>query len=175
MRYIKNIVVKIIFLALTSMSCKIATMHATTFVESPVLIDEVDKGWLRFSLYAIKDTLANRSQDMLYSIRVINISDNNSPLRKISKNLDEYNTAYAYLLTQAKNDFVLYSNNSVFYPSYYAIENHYNSFPFETINIGYSIKKEKKKGDRLIAFIDRVFTQDTIVFNLTPKKYITKK
>lgn len=176
MKSINNKLIGILIAVMCSASCKLTSKHMSSAIHSPLLIDEVDKGWLRFSLYVLNDTVANGQHEMLYSIRVVNTSDNFSPLRKIVKNIDEYNIAYAYLLNQAKNDFILFSNNDLFYPSYYAVENNYNAFPFEAINVGYSIlEKKQRHSDRLIAYVDKVFTQDTIVFNLTPHQFITHK
>jgi len=129
---------------------------------------------LQYNLYLLpEDSATARGKKAApyarFSIRVINTADNASPLRRLCHNLDEYNTYYEYLLNRALNDLQLIDNGAILYPVSYSFENNYNAFPFETINVGYRIdlrQARKKKHALKMVYADRVFAQDTIVFNL---------
>jgi len=104
-----------------------------------------------------------------FSIRVLSTTDNFSPLRRLCRNLQEYNTYYEYLLNGAAQDLLLVDRGQILYPVSYSFENNYNAFPFETINVGYRYGRQPrrpKKRDLKMIYTDRVFAQDTIVFNL---------
>ena len=150
------------------------------WVAKKTLIRECDKGWLQYKVYVMppRDSMVvvghKRKQKvpLVMSIMIINTQTGASPLRAISGNLEEYNTYYEYLLNQAKNDFILFKGTSPEYPVYYAFENNYNVFPFETINIGYpgsvrpSLKELKKMN---LLYLDKVFSHDTLLMNLGQK------
>jgi len=142
-------------------ACMPARKVAQTKPGQEVLADR-SRDWLRYEIYRLPDTKGNNS--IRLSIRVINTRDNTSPLRRVCTNLEDYNTCYEYLLNRAKNDIWLESRSGARYPVYYAFENNYNAFPFETINLGYSCPD--KKHDYRLVFVDRVFARDTLVFPL---------
>ena len=137
-----------------------------------VLLAEVDKGWLKYRIYQNTDTVAIKGDQILrLSIRIINTSDNTSPLRKLCSNLTDYNTYYEYLLNSAKNELVLSDAKAVFnYPVAYSFENNYDAFPFETINVGYRITR--KTIPQKLIYTDRVFARDTITFFIHPSQNI---
>lgn len=110
-------------------------------------------------------------QNLILSITVTNREDNISPLRKISGNLDQYNTYYEYLLNRCKENLVLRNGSELFYPVYYSFENNYNAFPFETINVGYRLKRTRKEKALTLQYTDLVFAHDTLNFPLNNLKY----
>lgn len=132
--------------------------------------------WLRYKIYLLpEDEAVGRKQKVRagvkLSIRVINMHDNSSPLRRLCGDLQDYNTYYEYLLNGAKEEIYLQGKQGLKYPVYYAFENNYNAFPFETINLGYAFSGREQLKDYQLVFIDRVFSKDTIVFQLnSPKK-----
>jgi hypothetical protein len=111
------------------------------------------------------------SRNLIFSITVTNTLDNTSPLRKISGDLDQYNTYYEYLLNRCKENLVLKNGNELAYPVYYSFENNYNAFPFETINVGYRLKPLHKNNALTLQFTDLVFAHDTLNFPLNNLKY----
>lgn len=119
---------------------------------------------------ATKKQQNKTDKNIKLSIMVVNMnSDNASPLRRLCSNLEEYNIKNEYLLNSAKNDiYLVASDNTIKYPVYYAFENNYNAFPFETINVGYAFKNnETKKMKKIkLVYIDRIFSNDSIFFNL---------
>lgn len=145
-----------------------------TATQGPQMVSELTRDWLRFNVYTIPQSLTQQhhsrksgTSQIIFSIRITNMKDNASPLRKICGDLEQYNTYYEYLLNQCKDQLSLQSGNEIAYPVYYAFENNYNSFPFETINVGYRFKARRDglENARLV-FIDRVFTHDTLRFTL---------
>ncbi len=135
---------------------------------SNVLIGEYSRDWLKYKIFLLPEqpgTSRAKNRSLALNIRVINIMDNVSPLRKRSGNLDEYNTYYEYLLNGCKNEIYLNAGGRISYPVSYSYENNYNAFPFESINVGYTISKRKKKYE--LVYIDRVFSQDTVTFSLS--------
>lgn len=132
------------------------------------------RDWLRYRVYLQPATEVTAQKDqsraLKLSIRVINIKDNSSPLRRLCSNLDEYNFYYEYLLNSAKEEIYLQGKNGIKYPVFYAFENNYNAFPFETINLGYTFSGREQLKDYRLIYIDRVFAKDTLVFSLNSPK-----
>ena len=157
-------------LLLVLMNSCTTTRPVTTTSE---LVGTANREWLTYQVYRLPTEKSNQPVDKklathMYSIRVVNTGDNTSPLRKLSNDLAEYNTYYEYLLNGCKDDISL-SGNSGFtaYPVYYAFENNYNAFPFETINVGYTIsKKQSREKNMRLVFVDRLFAHDTISISL---------
>lgn len=142
---------------------------SSSVAPSQKLIAQVKKDWINYQLYQLSDTTVQQQRSRLFAIRIVNTADNYSPLRKLSSNLEAYNTMYAYLLNQAKYDLLLQSDKGKQYAcSYYAFENNYNAFPFDAMTIGFTIegKKRYRHAQQQIQYIDHVFTQDTILFQL---------
>jgi hypothetical protein len=138
-------------------------------------IAEYSVDWLKYKIYLLpQDTAGSKKhrnradKNIKLSIMVINMKDNFSPLRKLCSDIDQYNIYNEYLLNGAKNEIYLQTGTDINYPVYYAFENNYNAFPFETINVGYKlIHKKKDHSEPKLVFVDRVFSKDTITFNLT--------
>ena len=136
------------------------------------LIASRTKGWLKYNIYQMPlDSQALRShkrnRPLIFSIRIINMENDVSPLRRISSSLKQYDVFYEYLLNQTKNDLALVSGTTVVYPSYYSFENSYNVFPFETVNVGFSAEviaqsKFKKSEPVRLLYADKVFAHDTL-------------
>lgn len=103
------------------------------------------------------------------TIRLVNKAGNTSPLRAISRNYEEYNIHNEYLLNGARNDIMLCIQQQYLFPKYYSFENNYNAFPFETINVGYVLGKKQKHKPIQLIFVDKIFTRDSIFFNLNSK------
>jgi|GEM_PF-4592264 len=134
------------------------------------------KGDLAYEVYRQYLTETNgkkadrsKKESVRLMIRIVNKANNVSPLRAMSGSYDAYNSNNEYLLNGAKNDIMLLIKGQYIYPLYYSFENNYNSFPFETINLGYSISRQQKRSAVQLVFIDKVFTQDSIFFNLNFK------
>jgi hypothetical protein len=139
---------------------------------APTELADHTQGWLRYKVYrqpAAADR-HHRDRALKLSIRVINMEDNSSPLRRLCGDLQDYNTYYEYLLNGAKNEIYLEGKKGIKYPVFYAFENNYNAFPFETFNLGYTFSGREKLEDYNLVFIDRVFAKDTIVFSLNNLK-----
>ncbi|XZF15210.1 hypothetical protein ACTHGU_03665 [Chitinophagaceae bacterium MMS25-I14] len=142
-----------------------------------VLLGERSKGWLKYQVYLLPNDsarkVANNPDYMRLSIMVINMENNTSPLRRLCTSLDDYNGYYEYLLNHCKEDITVSAGGALLYPVSYSFENNYNAFPFETINVGYryGIRKKKHSTDVLLTYNDKVFSHDTINFNLN---YIKK-
>jgi hypothetical protein len=163
-----------LLLSLSASSCMV---HKKTeqipLVQIKTLVYEFDKGWLKYKIFQMPDTAAGAKskkhmvlQPIMFSIRIINMQDGSSPLRRLCSNLEEYNEYYEYLLNQAKNDIVILNGNEIEYPVYYSFENSYNVFPFETINVGYS-RERLKHGDHAknlrLLYQDKIFSHDTLM------------
>jgi hypothetical protein len=152
-------------------SCLLVKKHAHSSLISttPALIVQIKKGWINYQLYKISDTTVSKIRSMQFAIRIVNTLDNLSPLRKLSNNLDMYNTYYAYLLTQAKYDLLLLTERNKAYPcTNFTFENNYNAFPFDAFTFGFSLagSNKNRKAQKYIQYIDQVFTKDTILFQL---------
>lgn len=138
-------------------------------------IAEYDIDWLKYKIYLMpQDTMTVKKhrtkadKNIKLSIMVINMKDNFSPLRKLCSDIDQYNIYNEYLLNGVKNEIYLQTGTNINYPVYYSFENNYNAFPFETINVGYKLTHKKKDhNEPKLVFVDRVFSKDTITFNLT--------
>lgn len=108
-----------------------------------------------------------KTKSIKFSIMIINMKNNFSPLRRLCSDINDYNIYNEYLLNGAKNEIYLLTNSGINYPTYYLFENNYSAFPFETINVGYSVPSPVKKGTQFtLVYVDRVFSKDTISFNL---------
>jgi hypothetical protein len=148
--------------------------HTTSNVavrEDKIQIAEFSKDWLQYKVYQMNDVNKKRTskkeQTLKLCVRIINMRDNVSPLRSLCSNLDEYNSYYEHLLNGAKNELFLLTGNQISFPVYYSFENNYNTFPFETINVGYALPKASKKSNKTtLVFVDRIFSKDSIFFNL---------
>lgn len=141
-----------------------------------VQVAQFKKGDLSYEIYRqplagenMQATAKGKQNTIRLSIRIINKAGNVSPLRAVSANYEKYNINNEYLLNGAKNDIMLLVKGLVIYPSYYSFENNYNAFPFETINLGYSLTTQQRKLPVELIFVDKVFTQDSILFNLNFK------
>jgi hypothetical protein len=150
-------------------ACNTHKQIAATVVREKTLIGEQSAGWLKYKIYMLPgDTSRNGKQkdNLVLSIMIINMQDNTSPLRKLCANLDDYNQYYEYLLNSCKNDIVLQAGNKRLYPVYYAFENNYDAFPFETINVGFESDRTNKGLNHLknpeLIYADKVFSHDTI-------------
>lgn len=168
----------LVFAIVVGAGCSTSKPTAFRPVREKTLIGETEKGWLKYKFYLMPaDNVASKvkgkSKNVVFSIQVINMQDATSPLRKLCSNLDDYNIYYEYLLNQTKNDLTLTSGKSISYPVYYAFENNYNAFPFETINVGYSLDKggRSRKTTKSLLYVDKIFAHDTIRCNLAlPQK-----
>jgi hypothetical protein len=162
----------LILLLLNLYSCTGSRKHAYNTITAKKQLATCVRPGLQYELYQLPpDTasLAKAGPYTKFSIRVINTDDNASPLRRLCRNLDEYNTYYEYLLNGAPEDLQLIDNGTVLYPVSYSFENNYNVFPFETINVGYRYapkKHKRRSGELKMIYTDRVFARDTIVFHL---------
>jgi hypothetical protein len=147
----------------------VATNH-TQSTAKKVQIAEFEHDWVRYQVYLLTNEKINRKSNAVkLSIMVINTKNNSSPLRRLCSDINQYNVYNEYLLNGAKNEIFIMKADRIYYPIYYSFENNYNAFPFETINIGYSLPSPSKRQNdsTTLVFIDRVFAQDTIYFNLT--------
>ena len=162
---------------MAAFSCSVKN---TAFLKQPKKkteqIAQFKKGDLSYEVYRQYATGENmqmaadpKQSPVRISIRIINKGGNVSPLRAISGNYETYNINNDYLLNGAKNDIMLFVKGRLIYPSYYCFENNYNAFPFETINLGYSLTTKQRKSPVQLIFVDKVFTQDSIFFNLNFK------
>lgn len=144
--------------------------QATTVVKEKTLIAEYANGWLHYKVYLLPGSSAGltgkQKENLTLSIMVVNIKDNTSPLRKRCTSLDEYNHYYEYLLNSCKDDIVVRDGKKELYPVYYAFENNYDAFPFETINIGFEYDLRKKGLSSLhklqLIYTDKVFSQAVV-------------
>jgi hypothetical protein len=160
------------------MSCSGPRKTASNRNTTKVLLAENTRPGLRYELYLLPaDSTAQRSKQQVpyarLSLRIVNTADNASPLRRICRNLDEYNTYYEYLLNGAPGDLQFIDGKETFYPVSYSFENNYNAFPFETINAGfrYDFRRSRRKNAPLqLLYADRVFARDTLVFHLNLTK-----
>lgn len=160
-------------MAIGATSCSLHKKGVTSETDT-TLIGEFDRGWLKYKFYSqpvekslitsTKKRKKDSGSEMLFSIKIVNMQDATSPLRKLSTNLDQYNVLYEYLLNQIKNDLTLHVGDKTLFPVYYAFENNYNVVPFETINVGYksSDLKRRKKISTSLIYADKVFLHDTI-------------
>ena len=61
-------------------------------------------------------------------------------------------------------------NKKELYPVYYAFENNYDAFPFETINVGFEYDLRKNGINSLknlqLIYTDKIFSHSTISCNL---------
>jgi len=154
--------------------CGLAACHTArqtaTMVKEKTLIAEYANDWLRYWVYLLpgdnSELAGKQKENLRLSIMVVNMKDNTSPLRKRCTNLDEYNQYYEYLLNSCKNDIVVRDGKKELYPVYYAFENNYDAFPFETINIGFEYDLRKKGLSSLhklqLIYTDKVFSQAVI-------------
>ena len=142
--------------------------------EDKIQIAEFSKDWLQYKVYQMNDLnrkgASKREQALKLSVRIINMKDNTSPLRALCSNLDDYNIYYEHLLNGAKNELYLLTRDQIIFPVYYSFENNYNAFPFETINVGYVLPKATRKNNATtLVFVDRIFSKDSIFFNLNSR------
>ncbi|MFA6152122.1 MAG: hypothetical protein WC716_12425 [Chitinophagaceae bacterium] len=142
--------------------------------DNRIQIGEFQKGDLSYEIFRLDNfnqitSEQSKLKTIKLSVRIINKGGGQSPLRAISNNLDEYNSRYSYLLNNAKNDLIIKTHSAVLCPVYYSFENNYNAFPFETINVGYELNRKQAKGSVQLIFVDKIFTQDSIFFNLKLK------
>lgn len=139
-------------------------------------IAELSVDWLKYKIYLMPEeeqvagkSRHNKTKSIKLSMMIINMKNNFSPLRRLCSDINEYNLYNEYLLNGAKNEIYLISGNTINYPVFYAFENNYNAFPFETINVGYTLPKKNKKSTPMsLVFVDRVFAKDTLTFSLNP-------
>lgn len=134
-------------------------------------IAEFTKGDVRYEVYQIQKEAPTKSKSKILnlSIRLINVGANVSPLRAISKDLEQYSANYEYFLNHAQQDVFLRIKNEPVFPKYYFFENNYNAFPFDVINVGFAIGAQQiKKGVQLV-FVDKLLTRDSIFFNINIK------
>jgi hypothetical protein len=124
------------------------------------------KGDLRYDLFLKKYNNVHNKRNVDFVLRIINIENDVSPLRAISKNLDEYSVHYEYLLNQAKDDFALYVDGKSLFPLSYSFENYYNTFPFDALNIGFASGTKLQGKNAELVFVDRLFSRDSIFFNI---------
>ena len=111
--------------------------------------------------------LPSDKQVMNLSLRIVNVKSGESPLRLISADIHQYTAYYEYLLNQAPADFKMIYKGQELFPVSYSVENNYNAFPFETINI--SFKTGPKAGSRkpkVLLIEDNVFTHKIIWMKL---------
>ena len=157
--------------------CAVHHPAAITKVDDkqPQLLGEFSRGWLKYQFYQQGSNgkyHAGQKDKMRFTVRIINMADGTSPLRRLARNIDQYNVYYEYLLNETKNDLTLVYGDRVLYPVYYAFENNYNAFPFETINVGYQpIGKKIKGASAYLQYADKVFAHDTINCPLTASAY----
>ncbi|GAA4450457.1 hypothetical protein [Rurimicrobium arvi] len=113
----------------------------------------------RYEVYQLpsgKETLA-------LSLRIVNVAGTQSPLRMLSGNIEQYSTYYEYLLNRAAADFRLVCDKEELAPAAYSVENNYNAFPFETINISfYTGRKARSRKRKVLLFADNVFSHQVI-------------
>lgn len=169
----KNTVGLVLLIMLVLTGCHTGKLVSGVYRDNKILVDERSKGWLKYQVYLLPEDIAGKEQDkMMLSIRVINMENNTSPLRRLCTSLDDYNEYYEYLLNHCKEDITVSAGGALLYPVSYSFENNYNAFPFETINVGYRYKagKEKYKGGVALTYNDKVFAHDTINFDLNPIK-----
>jgi hypothetical protein len=139
------------------------------------LVAEQNTDWLKYKIYVLPaDTNRERArktkENLVLSIMVINMKDNASPLRKLCTSLDDYNQYYEYLLNGCKNDIVIHAGKRELYPVYYAFENNYDAFPFETINVGFEYDLKKNGLSSLknlqLVYTDKIFSHGTVSCHL---------
>jgi hypothetical protein len=152
-----------------------ASKHISTIQNKKTQIAEYSKGDLKYKLYQMPNDLSDKKsknkkklRSVKLSLMIINMKDNSSPLRRLCTDINQYNIYYEYLLNTAKNELYLRTADKINYPVYYSFENNYNAFPFETINVGYALEHfDKKHTETTLVFVDRVFSKDTLFFNLS--------
>jgi hypothetical protein len=114
----------------------------------------------------VKD--AQHQKGIVLTVRVYNNQDMSSPLRKVCRSMDAYNSANEYLLNKLRQDIRLEYGTASCNPTDFWFENNYNAFPFETFKVGFTPPKSFFKGHSKVAqlvYVDRVFTGDTLSFH----------
>ena len=126
------------------------------------LVAEMDRGWAHYEVYRSGDKPKSGTPITL-SIRVFD-KGGESPLRKISSSLQQYNEFYEYLLNRARYDLLLVQGQDAYYPTAFIFENGYRALPFETIVVTYTplkLKRTRNHPLRLL-YLDKVFSHDTL-------------
>lgn len=159
----------LVLIPLLLYSCSNSKQTVADNNSSPVY--ELHKDWLTYRVSLIPQAAGaennRKTTNLTLSIRIINRKSNVSPLRGICTNLEDYNTYYEYLLNRCKDDISLVYDGKIAYPVYYAFENNYNSFPFETINVGYRFSPGRRGPKEMkLVFLDKIFSHDTLAFSL---------
>ncbi len=177
-RFKKPVVQMLCAALIIATGCKQSSLIRQSSPLEKELLGTYSRGWITYKIYRLPLAstargTSKRNTELVLSIKIINTEENGaSPLRRQSKNLDQYNVLYEYLLNQAKNDLTLVSGNAIAYPVYYAFENNYNVVPFETINVGYDIsslqrRRRKNNAELRLFYMDKIFAHDTLSCSLT--------
>lgn len=173
-RNIRNSMSKYLLLLVFIIVSACSGSKKTIVTADKILVSEFERDWLKFRVFLLPQSQSDvhnskkehGQKNMVFSIMIINMKDNASPLRKICGNLDEYNTYYEYLLNRCKENISLQQNGEIAYPVYYSFENNYNSFPFETINVGYRFKEKRRTNVPELVFDDKIFSHTILRFSL---------
>ena len=89
-----------------------------------------------------------------------------APIRLVSHNISEYNSALSYYLSQNKNNFMLYAGKDTLYPGIYNYENNYNLSPEDVMVVGFELKgnSAKNKEKLILVYNDELLKTGFIRF-----------
>lgn len=145
-------------LALLLCSCS-QSIYRIGVVEQKRKVSEYANDSFRYELFQ----LPSGKQTTNLSLRIVNIKTGESPLRFVAADIRQYTAYYEYLLNQGPADFRMIYQGQELLPVSYSVENNYNAFPFETLNI--SFKADRKAGSKkpkVLLFEDKVFSHRVI-------------
>lgn len=111
-----------------------------------------------------------------FNVDISRVEKTINPLKYKMQTLQDYETRYQYMISQAAQDFTLvYNKTDTVYPISYLFETNYNLTPIETVVIGFKLPNDLQvaANDMQIIYRDRVFNNG-IVKTLFTQKDITQ-
>lgn len=106
------------------------------------------KDWLFFNIYVSNDSLRTAS-----------------PIRLMSRDLDDYNLILDYYLNRNKENISLHIDSTVVYPTVYNYENNYNLSPEDVLVVGFRLNESLLSGhfDKMVLVYDDDFLKTGIL------------